>query len=231
MLAEPILTSHSTLRWLGLGACLILGACATTGGQADYRDSMPPPQSAPLSLNAAAQAYEKNSDDPKAALDYAEALSIAGDRERALLILSPLANSENTEAPIKLYFAQIQHALGNYVAAAQYAQRALEKEPQNTRALYQLGLALEKQEKHAEAEKAFRDALALWKDDPIGLMNDLALNLAAQKKIDESLEILYQAKERAPHNAEVERNLRIIMALQQAKKGVIPKPKTKPQKG
>ncbi|MCK6417368.1 MAG: tetratricopeptide repeat protein [Alphaproteobacteria bacterium] len=223
---------HSFFRWVGLAACLALGACATTDTQVHYRTQAEGmSHHTPLSLDAAEQSYSKKSDDPLTALNYAEALNIAGDTERAALILSPFANAEDASANIALYFAQIQYKLGNYVATTQYAKKALEKTPDNPNALYQLALGLEKQEKHAEAEKAFRDALAHWKEEPTSLMNDLALNLAAQKKIDESLDVLYQAKERAPHDTDVERNLRIIMALQQAKKGVIPKPKSKPLKG
>ena len=91
---------------------------------------------------------------------------------------------------------------------------------------------MDAQGKHPEAERAFRKALDYWQGDPTTVMNNLALNLASQEFLDEAIEILNKAKAISPDRIEVERNLRIVMALQQSSgHRSAPKPKKKPDGG
>jgi len=82
---------------------------------------------------------------------------------------------------------------------------------------------------HEEAERAFRKALDLWEGDPTSIMNNLALNLASQGHLDEAAEILQKARDVSPNRTEIERNLRIVTALQQSNGIPVPKPKKKPE--
>jgi Flp pilus assembly protein TadD len=66
----------------------------------------------------------------------------------------------------------------------------------------------------------------MWKGDPVPVMNNLALNLAAQGETDKALEMLYAAKKKDPDRIEIERNIRIIRTLNEPAVYERAKPKT-----
>jgi Flp pilus assembly protein TadD len=157
--------------------------------------------------------YKRNSTDPNIAYNYAKALRASGDLKLASVVLSPFARDEDSIAEVKAEMAAIQLALGNYRSAEEYATKAVVQNSGDYESFQTLGIALDGQEKHPEAEKAFRKSLELWQGDPIPIMNNLALNLATQDYLDEAIEILERAKALAPDRIEIERNLRIVRTL------------------
>ena len=81
-----------------------------------------------------------------------------------------------------------------------------------------------KTEKYKESETAFRRSLDLWTgEDKVPVMNNLALNLAAQGATDQALTILYQAQKLQPDKKEIERNIRIIRTLSESPTLTFPK--------
>jgi Flp pilus assembly protein TadD len=181
------------------------------------------------SLSTAEKAYNKDSKDPVNAVHYAAALREAGYANRASAILTPFADSAKSAPGVKTEFAAIQLALGNNESAEKYAQKAVIQDPNDAKAFHYLGIALDAQGKHPEAERAFRKGLDMWKGDPTPIMNNLALNLSAQGFLDEAVEILQRAKELSPGRVEIERNLRIVTALRQSGNPTTPKPVKKPK--
>ncbi|MCC7304785.1 MAG: tetratricopeptide repeat protein [Alphaproteobacteria bacterium] len=180
------------------------------------------------SLGSLEKAYARNSADPDLATQYAMALREADYAGRAATVLEPFANDSKSPASAKREYAAIQLALGNDEEAEKYAQKAVLQDPADGKAYHYLGIALDAQGKHPEAERAFRKGLDLWQGDPVAIMNNLALNLSAQGYLDEAAEILEKAKAIAPDRIEVERNLRIVTALRQSENPTTPKPKKRP---
>lgn len=168
------------------------------------------------SLGYLEEIYKRNSTDPVSALNYGVALSNSKEYERAALVLGPFANDPEGAPVFKTEYAGVQLGLGKNEEAEKYAQKAVIQDGSQVRAFHYLGIALEAQGKHKEAERAFRKGLADWKGDPVPIMNNLALNLAAQGYLEESLEILQKAKSIAPDRVEIERNYRIVKALQES---------------
>lgn len=244
-------------------ACLMLGACGTTGstngqmaGDSDRINS---------ALNRAATSahnsgedsqsiaileklYNRNPKDEGLALRYASALRDSEYYNRALLVLAPFANDDNSAAAVKSEFASIQLALGNYPQAEQFAQKAIVQDEKNAQAYQALGIALDAQSMYPEAERAYRKSLDNWTGDPTPIINNLALNLASQEYLDEAIELLKKAQAVSPDRPEIERNLRIIQALLETKQmssspresdrlkakaaaGDAPKPDKKPSQG
>lgn len=237
---------NSALRILTLtSAVALLAACQTTGApgtpQAERADKI---ESAVkraetgtqkkdlrrFSLNQLEQAYKKDSSNAEAAADYAAKLRESDQLEQAELILAPFANDAKSPAFTKTEYAAIQLALGNNAGAEEYGKKAVLQDPEDSKAYHYLGVALDSRGSHKEAERAFRKALDFWEGDPTPIMNNLALNLAAQEQIDEALEILEKAKTLAPDRLEIERNLRIVRALKQSSGYEAPKPTAKPEK-
>lgn len=212
-------------------AMLNLTACQTTGSDKNAADLAKQQQSAKIdaaidkalaeggevnltgALMALERQYKNDSANPDAAYKYARALRQADYANRAEIVLSPFAHNPDAQPHILSEMSSIELSLGNFKSAETYAQQAVLKNPQDYIAFQNLGIALESQEKHEAAERAFRKGLETWKGDPTPIMNNLALNLATQGYIDESIQILEKAKALSPDRIEIERNLRIVRAL------------------
>lgn len=173
--------------------------------------------------------YKKHPDDEKAAVDYAIGLRENGNLDRAAVVLEPFAKAKTASSMALSEYAAVHLAEGDYEAAEKYAQKAVLADEANFKAFHRLGIALDAQGMHPEAERAYRKGLELWQGDPTTIMNNLALNLASQGYLDESVEILRKAQDVSPGRKEIERNLRIVTALQQADGVPAPKPAKKPE--
>lgn len=220
---------------------LTLSACQTTGSTNSARIDAALDRAAQESGSPAAslatleRAYKRNSDDSDTATQYGRALREAGRLQRSLVVLAPFADDGKKFPQAKIEYGATHAAMGNYEDAADYAREALKIVPDNGQAHHVLGVALDAQGKHPEAEAEFRAALDTWKGDPAPVLNNLGLNLAAQGYIDQALETLRTALATAPNRTEIERNLRIVSALQprahasgDSGYNFPPKPKRKP---
>lgn len=213
--------------------CLALAACQTarsvnSGGPLNTAMEDNGPRQ---SLSTLEGTYRAHNNDAAAATNYAQGLRQSGDNTRADLVLAPFANDSKAPPSVYTEYAAIQLALGQNEKAEKYAKKAVAADPKNARAWHFMGIAQDAQGDHKEAEQAFRKALNNWGDaegDPTPIMNNLALNLAAQEHLDEAADILTRARQRAPDKIELERNLRIVTALQQSAGRTAPIPPERP---
>lgn len=182
-------------------------------------------------LNTVASIYKRNPKDEFAAGRYSKALRESGDLKKAETVLKPFLKGK---APSTLTYTEmgaLELETGDFKSAESYARKAIKADNGNYRGWHILGISLDAQQKHPEAETAFRKALSLWQGDSVPVMNNLALNLAAQGYTDKALEMLYAAKEKDPDRTEIERNIRIIRTLNEPSeydlkaRGKKPKPK------
>lgn len=229
----------STLT-LSCAALLLVSACQTaTTGEMDGRDLRTSKIDAALdraasrdvtsgSLSSLERQYKRNPEDEINAATFAAALRRSGQPEQAATILAPFAKDKTASAASKSEYAAIQLALGNFESAEEYAQTAILQDTGYYKAYHNLGIALDAQNQPEKAERAYRKGLELWQGDPTSIMNNLALNLTAQDYLDEAAEILQKAKALSPEKEEIERNLRIVTALQQSNGAPAPKPPSKP---
>ena len=169
------------------------------------------------SLAIVERLYRRNSTDPELALLYSQALRKEGRLTRAALVIQPHATAVNINAEHKptllTEYAAVLAAMGDYEKAEYYARQAVLAAPELGRPYHILGLALDAQGHHPEAEIALRKAIDRWQGDPTPVLNNLGLNLAAQGFLDQAVEILRKAQSAAPNREEIERNLRIVSAL------------------
>ncbi|MBL8639867.1 MAG: tetratricopeptide repeat protein [Alphaproteobacteria bacterium] len=222
--------SSSFLSFMLLGFCaLLLTACGAQNEDDELNTSLPPAQThstGPTSsrdvlygsikdnLDSIESNYAANPSDPLIAARYAKALREDGQIKKAKTILMPLANNPKIATLAQNELAIIYLKEGSYGSSEQAARAAIKADNGNYRAWRNLGNALDAQEKYPEGESAFRKSLALWgDDDKIAPMNNLALNLAAQGKNKEALDMLYEARKIAPNQTDIERNIRIIQTL------------------
>jgi Flp pilus assembly protein TadD len=157
--------------------------------------------------------YKQNPKSAKAATEYARHLRKQGRIAQAESVITLFAEMSDNPSYVYSEFAAIKLATGEHASAEIYAKEALEKQDGDSFAYHTLGIALDGLGRYKEAEEAFRSALDNWEGNPVPVMNNLALNLATQGYIDEAISILERAKTLEPSRTELERNLRIIRAL------------------
>lgn len=181
------------------------------------------------------QVYSRNQDDPAVATSFGQALREDEQFTRARQVLYPFTEGKNAYPDAVMELAMVQLSLGQYKEAELTARNAVELDPESGRAYLALGTALDAQNYHEQAEVAFRRGIDKWKGDPAPIMNNLALNLASQNKLDQAIDMLKKAQEISPNRVELERNLRIVTTLkegaddflikqEQEKKGIVAKP-------
>lgn len=165
------------------------------------------------SLSTTAALYKRNPKDEFAAGRYSKALRESGDLKKAESVLAPFLKGKSPSTLTYTEMGAMELETGDFKSAESYSRKAIKVDNGNYRGWHILGISLDAQQKHPEAETAFRKALSLWQGDSIPVMNNLALNLAAQGYTDKALELLYSAKEKDPGRVEIERNIRIIRTL------------------
>lgn len=230
---------------LALASSALLSACTTTSPGATSREdkintvmekaaaSAHNQGQTQQSLALLEQLYKRNSSDPQAATQYAAALRREGYYNRAALVLKPFTASSTATGDVMVEYASIQAAMGNYLESEEAARKAVKLESKNGQAYHVLGIALDAQGHHEQAHVAFEKGLEYWEGNPSAILNNLGLNLAAQGFLDEAIDTLRKAMDTAPNRTEIERNLRIVSALQyqpprEGTRLMVPKPARKP---
>lgn len=160
--------------------------------------------------------YQRNPDDAAIATGFGQALREDEQLNRARQVLYPFTEGKNAYPDAVVELSMVQLALGQYKEAELTSRRAVELDAKSGRAYLALGTALDAQNYHEQAEVAFRRGIDNWKGDPAPIMNNLALNLASQNKLDQAIDMLLKAKEISPGRVELERNLRIIRTLKES---------------
>lgn len=234
-------TSFKAVLMAAMSASLFLGGCATSDPGADQRMSQVD-SALDRALERAAESggdkslvfleriYKRNPGEEQAALRYAKALRDNEYYNRASIVLRGLArNPEDASAAVLTEYSAVSLALGDYQGAERYAQQAVLKDETNAKAYHNLGIALDALGMHEQAERAFRKGLDYWQGDPTPIINNLALNLASQEHLGEALTLLEKAMAVSPGRTELERNHRIIKAIQRTKSFRVPPPPRKPE--
>ena len=175
-----------------------------------------------------AQIQSSNPADAILATRYARALREGDQLNKAQKVLQPFVKNEepNTEALTEMAMTQL--GLGKYKDAKIYALKSTVIDPKNARGYLALGTAQDALKDHPNAEQSFRQGLKNWKGDPSPILNNLALNLASQGHLEESLSLLERAIKISPERLELERNRRIIATLLETASPTAPSPVKKP---
>lgn len=169
--------------------------------------------------------YAHRPRDESVALNYAQLLRQSGKIDQAQDILKPFvatrvgALKKDVNPLLLNEYAAILIAQG----AVEEAEAMLDRMMDDPRAekirsdtTHLLGIALDAQGRHKEAEKMFRAALGGWKGNPSTVMNNLGLCLAAESLFDESLLTLRRALVMAPDKREIAGNIQLVEHLRAA---------------
>lgn len=166
-----------------------------------------------------ASAHEHNPLDASVAASYAKALRLHNHLDQALSVLTPFTMRKTVSAYILSEYSALQILNGNYAAAEKYALQAVESEQDNYEAVHYLAIAQDLQGKHSSAYEYFNLALENWNmGKPTPVLNNLALNLALQGRLEEAVKMISNAASLGPHRLDVENNFRVIHGLKNAKR-------------
>ncbi len=237
---------------LAVSAVLLLGACQTTqtahqnGGKptakqaannvserldtafAEAIDRAETSNNPQESIKIFEEILTLKPNDPDISIRYARALRNDGQLQVAKKVLKPFISGEQPYPEALTEMAMIHLSEGDFKNAELRARETITILPENGRAFLALGTALDAQEYHEQAETAFRRGIEYWRGDPAPILNNLALNLASQGKLDEAIKVLERARKTSPNRMEIERNYRIISTLRETTAPAAPKPNAKP---
>lgn len=168
--------------------------------------------------------FEHDRRNPEAALNYAQVLRKTGDAEKAVSVLGPFVKAKRKRNPT----LQITPVLLNEYAAGLIEVGRLEKaeaildrvlsderaDSAHADAYNLMGIVLDAEGEHKEAEEMFRESLEGWRGDTTSVMNNLAICLANQGLFKESLKTLQQALIMAPEKKkDIARNIRFVSEM------------------
>lgn len=218
--------SYDKIKFLFLGVTvLLISSCATNGqnqtmysggGATANSSNTGSGLSVPEKLTWLENEYKNDSTDTKKLLAYARALRKEGYFNRANIILAPLAEKDDTPASVIAEYAMLNLFMDNLEVAEDYARKAVANDPDDVDAMYVLGIILDTKGNHEAAEEYLRSSYSNWQGDPVMVMNNLAINLMALGKLEEAKEILEDAINLAPDMTVLERNRKIVLALQES---------------
>ncbi len=218
-----IILASASLAVLSLGACATTNRNVSNQSEASRVDAIL--QRAAKEAKASGnkvetlalleQIYNRNQDDPAVATSFAQALREDEQLNKARQVIYPFTEGKNAYPDAVTELAMVQLSLGQYKESELTSRRAVELAPDQGRPYLALGTALDAQNYHEQAEVAFRRGIDQWKGDPAPIMNNLALNLASQNKLDQAIDMLKKAQELSPGRTELERNMRIITTLKE----------------
>jgi Flp pilus assembly protein TadD len=168
--------------------------------------------------------YEETPKDKDVVLNYAQLLRKTGDAGKAAAVLSPFVmkgKETNTHAdPLLLTeYAATEIALGKFDIAEEALDAVLKNDDAkelHADAYNLMGVSLDAQGRHTEAESMYSQSLQLIGGDPSSVMNNLGLCLANQGRLDESLTMLRKALLVSPDKQDIARNIKMVEDLRAA---------------
>lgn len=165
------------------------------------------------SVELAEKAYKDNPSDAMTALNYATALRMAGRETQAKLILKDFADKPGASAGVLNESARIALSEGQYKRGLATALNATQLYKDNAESWNVLGMAYDASDKLKDAEAAYRKSIELGPKNKAAVLNNLALNLTLQEKLDKALPMMEEALALEPDRREYKRNRAMIRAM------------------
>ena len=150
------------------------------------------------------------------AVSFVHLLRRDGQAQESLRVANIALKRKDADARLITEMAAAHIALGQFETAEDKAGKILSQPELKTlhpEAAHLMGIAVDAQGRHKDAEIFLRQALDGWTNDPAPVMNNLGLNLASQAKFDEALNTLRRALLLSPERAEIAENITIVSAL------------------
>lgn len=156
--------------------------------------------------------YQRHPDDPSIALNLARNLRYAGQMQPAIDVASGFMERHGASAPLLTELGKDYLAADRLGLAVRTLRQAVDAAPKDWNAASALGVALDYQGNHGEAQQTYQRALALSPDNP-QLLNNLGLSQAEGGQLTEAEATLQQAADQPKATTQVRQNLALVKAL------------------
>ena len=218
---------RSTTRLLGTVAlCFAASGCAmfadTTPKQEKTADVEPALRQAAMmsernaSYGEAAQHYaalhSKHPEDKAITLALARNLRFAGNPQQAIAVLNSGAVAQAPDAMTLLELGKDYLAADQLNLAKPTLERAKAAAPLNWEVLSSLGVVYDYEGEYQQAQEQYDAALFLDPENPT-VLNNKALSLAQQGRLDEAVKTMQTATDQPSASAQARQNLALLMAL------------------
>lgn len=156
--------------------------------------------------------YQRNPGDKAVAVALARAMRYAGMAQQGADLMQDALERLGRDANLAAELGKCYLAAERVGLALKALAEAEQLDQTRWDAPSAIGVALDLQGRHAEAEAAYRRALALSPDNP-EIVNNLALSLALSGKLDEALVLMGRAADHPKAGLQMRQNLALLTAL------------------
>jgi Flp pilus assembly protein TadD len=214
--------SHRPCRLLG-AAGLVLIAVAAAGCntiQMPGADALRPTAASPPSetdwhreADTAGASYRADPNNAPAAIRYAQALRMIGERSQATAVLEQACMRHPADRSLLGAYGRALADAGNYQQAFDVLGRAHTPEQPDWHILSVQGAVLDQLGRHDEARRYYASALKLVPDEP-SVLSNLGLSYALSKDLGQAESTLRRAVSRPDADRRVRQNLALVVGLQ-----------------
>jgi len=180
-----------------------IGLASTAPTESDWRRE----------ADAAGAAYRVNPRDPDAAIRYARALRVIGQRAQAASVLEQAAIRNPKSHAVLGAYGRALADVGNYSQALDVLSRAHTPDQPDWHILSVQGAVLDQMGRHDEAQRYYASALRLVPDEP-SVLSNLGLSYALQHDLKRAESTLRQATATGRASVKVRQNLALVVGLQ-----------------
>jgi Flp pilus assembly protein TadD len=208
-----ILASATALALLAatLGGCKTTSDSDTTGS---IQDKAPrSEQDWRQAADAWSARYQADPHNPKAAIEYAHALRMIGQRAQAVAVLEQASIRHPHNQALLGAYGRALADLGRLHQALDVLGRAHTPDQPDPRILSVQGAVLDQMGRHQDAQRYYASALRIRPGDP-SVLSNLGLSYALSKDLVRAEETLRQAAMHRPIDPRVRQNLALVVGLQ-----------------
>jgi Flp pilus assembly protein TadD len=156
--------------------------------------------------------YQRHPDDPDLALSLARDLRLGGHAQPAIDVAAPFVERHGPAPAMLAELGKDYLAADRLGLAERTLRQAADAAPSDWQVLSALGVAVDYQGNHAQAQEAYERALAVSPNNPV-LLNNLGLSQAQSGHLAEAQATLRRAVDQPAATAQVRQNLALIEAL------------------
>jgi Flp pilus assembly protein TadD len=159
------------------------------------------------------QRYRQQPNDPAAAINYAQALRLLGQRAQAAAVLEQASIQSPHNMDLLGAYGRALADVGQSQQALEVLNRAHTPDRPDWRILSVQGAVLDQMGRHDDAQRYYATALRIVPDEP-SVLSNLGLSYALSKDLIRSESTLRRAAARPPVDPRVRQNLALVVGLQ-----------------
>jgi Flp pilus assembly protein TadD len=157
--------------------------------------------------------FRANPKDAEAAIRYAQALRVIGQRAQAAAVLENATINNPSDQVLLGAYGRALADNGNYAQALDVLNRAHTQDNPDWRILSVQGAVLDQMGRHPDAQRHYASALRLMPDEP-SVLSNLGLSYALSKQLPLAETTLRRAADQPNAAPKVRQNLALVVGLQ-----------------